>query len=66
MTTTLMFQALAADDAWHYALIAAYKAAAGDARYDARGTATPILAALKAAKLAADRAYRADLDKVRL
>lgn len=43
----------AADDAWQAALEAAYGKAAGDARYDRRGYATPELAQLHTAKMTA-------------
>jgi hypothetical protein len=50
-------EAVAADDAWQVALVRLYgQQRAGDARYDARGKATPELAALLDAKHAADAA----------
>lgn len=51
----LLLKARRADKAWSAALEARYGREAGDARYDARGTADPTLAALAEAKLAADR-----------
>jgi hypothetical protein len=51
--------AVAADDAWQDALVAAYgREMACDARYDRRGNATPELLALHQAKLMADDALR--------
>ena len=52
----LIEAAMAADNAWSYELRQVYGEAAGDARYDARGFATTILAELKTAKIAADEA----------
>lgn len=43
-----------ADDAWQAALVKAYGRKAGDARYDARGVATPELEVLYRAKVDAD------------
>lgn len=45
---------LTPDAAWSAELKRVFGKAAGDARYDARGTSTPELARLCAAKLAAD------------
>lgn len=50
--------ALAADRALGRELQLVYGKAAGDARYDARGKATPRLRALSDAKKAADAAWR--------
>lgn len=38
---TLYHASMAADDAWQAELVRLYGREAGDARYDARGTATP-------------------------
>jgi hypothetical protein len=54
--------ALAADSAYHDALVAAYGKNAGDARYDRKlNAATPELARLRAEKIAADDAHLSDM-----
>lgn len=56
---TLRKRADVADAAWSAELQRVYGSRAGDARYDARGTATPTLRALSLAfQQAADAAYR--------
>lgn len=47
-------EAKMADTEWSIAFEKAYGKQAGDARYDARGVATPELKALRDAKVAAD------------
>lgn len=57
-THYLYFTATAADIAWHTALVRAYGTAAGDARYDARGTATDELRTLHTRYVQAMDAWR--------
>lgn len=54
-----------ADDTYSAALQRTYGRAAGDARYDARGTATPELRALSDSKLAADARMNEAADATR-
>jgi hypothetical protein len=51
--------AVTADEAWHVELARQYGKAAGDARYDARGTATPELQRLHKAFRVANDAWLA-------
>lgn len=61
---SLYYAALAADHAWHTALVARYgHRNAGDARYTSAGVETPELLALSKAKKAADEAW---LEEMRL
>ena len=50
--------ALLTDNMWSLELHCIYGLNAGDARYDKRGVATPLLAKLKDAKINADNAWR--------
>lgn len=49
---------IAADNAWQHALVLRYGRAAGDARYDQRGVATPELRRLKGEYLVAAERWR--------
>jgi hypothetical protein len=55
----LYLAAVTADEAWHVELARQYGKAAGDARYDARGTATPELQRLHKAFRVANDAWLA-------
>lgn len=57
-THYLYFAAMSADIAWQTALVKAYGAQAGDARYDARGTATDELRTLHDRSVQAMDAWR--------
>ena len=62
MTKLPLFEiAETADNAWAAALEARYGVSASQARYDARGKATPALKALYDAKVSADKAAFSDL-----
>ena len=50
--------ALLTDNIWSDELHRVYGLNAGDARYDKRGVATPLLSKLKDAKINADNAWR--------
>lgn len=59
-TAHLRRAAYEADDAYSAELRRVFGKAAGDARYDARGTSTPELRRLSDVKLAADAAMRGE------